>query len=559
MAYRNLVEMHRRQAERFGLRPALRYRRLGLWRTVTWDRYRDEAQACAAGLIEAGVQPGDRIGLWSENRIEWLIADLGILGAAAVNVPAHAPLTAAQLQFQFANTEIVWLFASNQEQTDKVRGVWSQLPALRGIVVFDGPAALGTIPWKAFLQSGRRALARQRSELARREAQVGPEALATIIYTSGTTGEPKGVMLTHGNLLSNTLACRETWPRHPDAVILNWLPFSHIYARTVDHYLSIAQGITVCLATAPETVLDEVREVQPTQMSSVPRFYERVLKALTVPDADATRARLRAAFGSRLQWVLSGGAPLPASIAETYAAAGILVLQGYGLTETSPVISFNRPDRYRFESVGPLLPGVEVQIAGDGELLTRGPHIMAGYWRNPAATASALRDGWLYTGDLGRLGDGFLFITGRKKELLVLSNGKKVVPTYIESLLLADECIEQAVVCGEGRPFLTALLVPNWDNVRRAVSALSGIVSEVDLARSSELESFLELRIERALADVSPWERVKRFALLPRPLTVAADELTVSLKLRRDVVLRKHDDLLAALYQSSAVSGEDAQ
>jgi long-chain acyl-CoA synthetase len=554
MTCRNLAAVLRCQAERLGPRTALRYKQHGVYHDLSWEHYRADALACAAALVDAGVRPGDRVGLLSENRVEWLIADLGILTCGAINVPPHAPLTAPQVQFQLADAGVCWLFVSTAAQAGKVRQVRRDLPAVRGVVVFD-PAAAGDdgSSWRSFLQRGRQALGQLRTELDRREAALAFDDLATIMYTSGTTGNPKGVMLTHGNLLSNSCAALEASPAKPDDLALTWLPFSHIYARTVDHYENLVAGTTVCLAESAETVVENLGEVHPTHMSAVPRFYEKLLTAVAAATPEETGRRLREIFGPRIHWLGSGGAPLPVPIAQAYRAAGLPLLQGYGLTESSPVISFNRKERARPDTVGEPLPGVEVAIAADGEVLTRGPHVMKGYWNNPQATAEALRDGWLYTGDLGQIdADGHLKITGRKKELLVLSNGEKVVPSFIEGLLLSDPCIDQAVVCGEGRSFLTALIVPHWDNLRAALRAagagLDGQPQEA-LAGRPCVRAFLEEQVRRALRDVSSCEQVRRIVVLPRPLTVAADELTVSLKLRRHVVLDRYGRQLEALYR----------
>jgi long-chain acyl-CoA synthetase len=554
MVYRNLSELHRRQAERLGPRPAVRFRRHGVYQDLSWDQYRADALACAAALADAGVRPGDRVALLSENRLEWLVADLGMLAAAAITVPLHAPLSARQAHFQLYDAGACWAFVSTAGQLDKVEQVRGELPGLRGVVVFDRDAVRGdAVGWAAFLQRGRRALARLRDELARREAALGPDDLATIMYTSGTTGNPKGVMLTHGNLVSNACAALQAQPPVPDDVILGWLPLSHIYARTVDHYQQLAAGLPLCLAESAETLVRDLGEVRPTHMNAVPRFYEKVLTAVASDDAEKTARCLRRVFGPRIDWLNSGGAPLPPPIAEAYHRAGLVLLQGYGLTESSPVISFNRKENFKLNTVGPPLPGVEVAIAPDGEVLSRGPHIMKGYWNNPGATAEALRDGWLHTGDLGELdADGHLRITGRKKELLVLSNGKKVVPPFIEGLLLADPCIDQAVVCGEGRSYLTALLVPHWDNLRRALAAegaaLDGQAPEA-LAEHPRVRAFLGQRIGAALRDVSGCEQVRKFVVLRQPLTVAGDELTVSLKLRRQVIVSKYAPQLDAIYR----------
>jgi long-chain acyl-CoA synthetase len=551
---RNLVELHRLQAERFGPRVALRFKRHGLYRDYTWQRYRSDVAACAAALIDAGIQPGDRVGLLAENRVEWLITDVGLLAAGAVNVPPHAPLTPPQIRFQFGDTEARWVFVSSAEQLAKVRAIRAELPALRGVVVFDRSAAADdAISWDAFLQRGRHALGRLADELARREEALSLEDLATIMYTSGTTGNPKGVMLTHGNLLTNAVASVAVGDQGPHEVHLSWLPYSHIYARLCDHYAGIVASTTLCLAESQETLVQNLAETQPTRLTSVPRFYEKVYSAVAAADPKETGRRLRGVFGARIDYLTSGGAPLPRPVAEAYAAAGLLVLQGYGLTESSPVICFNRKSAYKLETVGPPIPGVEVRIAEDGEVLTRGPHVMKGYWNNPRATAEAIRDGWLHTGDLGSLdAQGFLTITGRKKELLVMSSGKKVIPSEVEGRLLADPCVDQVVVYGEGRKFLTALVVPRWDQMRRALhEAGTSVDSQPDesLAGHPGVMGLLERRFEVLLAEMAPWERVKRLIVRPRPFSIAADELTVSLKMRRNVIFEHHKEELEALYR----------
>jgi long-chain acyl-CoA synthetase len=558
MNERNLAQLHRQQAERLGPRPAVRSKRHGLYHDLTWSDYHEQSLACAAALVAAGLAPGDRVGLLAENSVEWLIADMGILAAAAVNVPPHAPLTARQVHYQLADAGARWLFVASQSQLEKMRPVLPELPALEGIVVLDRHfvAPTGHHPpvqsWAGFLQRGRQALPQVRGELARREAALGPDDLATVMYTSGTTGNPKGVMLTHGNLLSNAVAVNDLAPRGPEAVLLCWLPFSHIYARTVDHYLSIVSGVLLCLAESVDTLVQNLEDVRPTHMSSVPRFYEKVLSAVASDDPAKTNRRLRDVFGPRLDWLGSGGAPLPLAVAEAYHSAGLMLLQGYGLTESSPVISFNHKQSYKLASVGKSIPGVEVAIGPDGEILTRGPHVMKGYWNDPAATAAAVRDGWLHTGDLGNLdADGFLTITGRKKELLVMSSGKKVVPTYVEGLLLADPCIDQVVIHGEGRNYLTALVVPHWENLRRELRA-AGVATadgEDELARHPAVRDLLQRRMDAALTDVSSWEHVRKFVVLPRPFSVAAEELTVSLKLRRNVVFDHYRKELESLYR----------
>jgi long-chain acyl-CoA synthetase len=356
-------------------------------------------------------------------------------------------------------------------------------------------------------------------------------------------------MLTQRNLLSNALAFKEVSPVGPDSVMLNWLPFSHIYARTVDIYVPLAVGATLCLGESADTVLANLAEIQPTNMSGVPRFYEKVLAAVQTPDPKVLGQRLRAIFGPRIDFLGSGGAPLPVAVAQAFKNAGLLLLQGYGLTESSPVITFNRREHHKIETVGQAIPGVEVRIGADGEVLTRGPHVMAGYWKNPKETAVTLVNGWLHTGDLGRLdSDGFLTITGRKKDLLVLSNGKKVVPTHLEGVLLGDPCIDQVVVCGEGRNFLTALVVPHWGNVAQAMSLGETYAAET-LVRDARVRAFLETRVAQALSHEAAWEQIQKIVVLAQPFSVAQDEMTVSLKMRRNVIVERHRVELEALYR----------
>ena len=316
----------------------------------------------------------------------------------------------------------------------------------------------------------------------------------------------------------------------------------------------LVSGTTLALAESAEALVENLADVRPTHFAAVPRFYEKLLSAVATADAAETGKRLRRVFGPRMTWLSSGGAPLPNPVAEAYHAAGLQLMQGYGLTETSPVISFNTHGAQKLGSVGRPVPGVGVRIADDGEILTRGPHVMKGYWKNPESTADTIRDGWLHTGDLGRLdADGYLSITGRKKDMMVLSNGKKIVPANLEGLLVSDDCIDQVMVCGEGRNFLTALIVPQWANVRAALAAETLPPNDDALATHPAVIALLDRRCKAALADVSRAEQIREFIVLPRPFSVENDEMTVSLKLRRQVILARYGDALADLYRGGRV------
>jgi long-chain acyl-CoA synthetase len=553
MSFANLPSVLHHQSNRLGPRTALRFRRHGLFRDISWSQYREQVVACASALVAAGISTGDRIGLLSENRVEWLIADMGIMTAGAINVPSHAALPGIAVARQLADSGANWLFVSTRDQLDKMNEVRASIPSLKGVVVFDRLAEpVGAVTWAGFLQQGRANLSATRNELARRESAQGRDDLATIMYTSGTTGMPKGVMLTHGNLLSNAEAVREVSGAMSDVVQLSWLPYSHIFARLCDHYTSLFQGYQLVLSESVDTVAVDLQEIQPTHMNGVPRFFEKMLAASLQKNPSDPGKVLKAIFGRRLVWLMSGGAPLPIHVEEAYHAAGIPLLQGYGLTESAPVLTTNRQDNFRTGSAGLPVPGVVLRISQDGEILARGPNIMKGYWNQTAATAATIRDGWLHTGDVGRIDDhGFLYITGRKKELLVLSNGKKVVPTELEAALQADPCIEQVVVFGDGRQFLTAVIVPVWNRVRQDLATAGTIVggSDEELSRHPAVLAMFQEKIDRHASTVASWEGIKRFILRAQPFGVATGELTVSLKLKREVVYNRHLNEIEDLYR----------
>ena len=555
LTFPNIPAMHRQSVRRLGPRAALRFPQCGLYRDLSWNTYRRQADGAARSLVAAGIEPGDRLGLLAENRHEWLVCDLAMLSAGAVTVPLHAPLSAAQVEYQFGHSGCRAAFVSNQAQADKVLEVLPALPDLELLVSFEPVKVAGRIPhytWSEWLHqaSGGERQASLQAEIARREAALTADSPATVIYTSGTTGNPKGVMLTHGNLVSNAEAMAQVNPPAADDVLLSWLPYSHIYARTVDHYYSVLTGGVLCLAESMETVLAAIRAVQPTWMTAVPRFYEKVWSAVAQLEPEERRARLGELFGPRIRRLTSGGAPLPRQIADGFFEAGQKLFEGYGLTESSPVISFNHEAAFKLGSVGRPIPGVEVRIAEDGEILTRGPHVMAGYWKNAAATQETIQDGWLYTGDVGRLDDeGFLFITDRKKDLIITSAGKNIAPSVLERLLAADAYIDQAAVYGDGRQFVSALVVPNFEMLERKALELNCRIEVRDeFLVTPALLNFLAERVATTMQAVSQPERVKKFLVLGRPFQLAAEELTASMKLRRRFVVAKFQRQLDALY-----------
>jgi long-chain acyl-CoA synthetase len=548
----NLSAAHRAVAGRSGARPAMRFKRQGTFQDVSWPDYRRRVDEVAAGLIALGIGRGDSVAILSENRHEWLIADLAILTFGAVNVPLHAPLSPPQVEYQLGHSRARAIFVSDQAQADKVLASLGTLPDLRLLVSFDPIQVDGQLPhqsWEALRQLGAGDLGAL-AEAGRLEAATNRDDLATIIYTSGTTGQPKGVMLSHGNLLSNAETAGTLLGTGSDEIQLSWLPYSHIYARTCDHYATILPGATLCLAESMDTILADFRAVGATRMNSVPRFYDKVWASVEHLSPEDRARRLHAAFGPTVRMLSSGGAPLPQHVARGFNEAGLLLLEGYGLTESSPVISFNNPDAHKDGTVGRAIPGVEVRIADDGEVLTRGPHVMLGYWRDPEATRAAIVDGWLHTGDVGQLDEeGFLTITDRKKDLIITSCGKNIAPAMLEALLTGDPYIDQAVVQGDRKPFVTALIVPNFPAIEAKAKEL-GCEIELDgeMISTEPIRSFFADRVERIMRAVSQPERVRAFHLLGRPLQVDNGELTATLKVRRRHILRSYEGRMEALY-----------
>ena len=553
MAPNNLSAMHRTVSERLGPRVSLRFKRDGLYHDVSWTASRRRADHAAAGLIDRGVGIGDRIGILAENSVDWLTADLAILAAGAVDVPIHAPSAPAQVEYQLRHSGCLAVVVNNQTQANKVLANLDSLPDLRFLVSFEPIEAsdrIENLTWDALIHAGWRHGDFGAGLVGKREETRGRDDLATIIYTSGTTGNPKGVMLTHGNLISNAEATQEISNLTDADVLLSWLPSSHIYARTVDIYVCTHVGATICLADSPESLVLNLAETQPTWLTSVPRFYEKVWSNLGHLPPAARDSSLRHIFGPNIRRLSSGGAPLPKHLSEGFGAAGLPLYEGYGLTETSPVISFNFPDHNKPGTVGMAIPGVEVKIAQDGEILTRGPHVMNGYWKDEAATRAAIVDGWFHTGDVGRLdADGYLTITDRKKDLIITSGGKNVAPSELERMLARDEFIDQAVVFGDGRPFVSALIVPDFQRLKSALgSGYEAFRVDDEIITEPAVIALITKRVDEIMKSVSRPERVRAFLILSRPFQIAAEEMTATMKVRRGYVLSKYASKLDALY-----------
>jgi long-chain acyl-CoA synthetase len=524
----------------------------GEWRSRSWHAVGQDVSRMASWLISRGIERGDCVAQLSENRYEWLIADLAMHVVGAVHVPIHAPLTGEQAAFQIRDSGTKLVLVSTAEQLEKLVAQSEYLPhALQCFSYEKCDQSIGAQPCKqvsaelpAYDEGAANAL------LAAAVAETNGDTLATILYTSGTTGEPKGVMLSNRNLVSNTLAATEPFAQGPEDLRLAFLPLSHIFARTCDLYTWLASGSQLALAQARETVIADCADMRPTLMNGVPYFFEKVVNALAAVDFTTSPNALRDLLGGRIRCCCSGGAALPSHVFDFFTKHGVPLLQGYGLTESSPVITLSSEQSVRRGAVGRAIPDVEVRIADDGEILTRGPHVMMGYFKNQAATDEVIRDGWLHTGDIGHLDEaGFLFITGRKKELIVTSGGKNIAPVYLESLLTRDPLIAQAVVIGDDRKYLVALLVPEFAGLEAEMATRGIELSDsVNNLQHDDVVKLFEDRIASCLASVSHYEQVRKFTLLDRGFTVESGELTPKLTLRRKSIQANFHHLIDAMY-----------
>jgi len=546
-----IAAMFHRRVAADGDKPALHIKQGDQWVSFTWNQISADARRLAAALVKLGVKPGDRVIQVSENRREWILLDLAIHIARGIHVAVHCTLTGPQIAYQIVNSGAKLVVVSGPEQAQKLVGLAEQLPTDVQYFSFDPCSEkvfgqpIGQL--SDVVAQVDEAAGKQLEEVALKEAQ--PTDLATILYTSGTTGEPKGVMLTHRNLTSNCHAIMHAFTVEPGDVRLSWLPLSHIFARTSDYYLWIASGGELALAQSRDTLLADCAAIKPHYLNGVPYFFDKVFRTLVEKGLADKPGVLAGMLGGRMKMCCAGGAALPDHVAEFFNKSGIVLVQGYGLTESSPVISTGTREEHRIGTVGKAIPGVEVKIADDGEILTRGPHVMVGYWNLPESTAETIRDGWLHTGDLGAIEDGFLRITGRKKELIVTAGGKNIAPTYIEGLLTEDPLIAQAVVIGDAKNYLTALIVPDPQGLTmEIIKRQIPVTSPAEALAHPDVYAIYRERISERLTDVSHAEQVQKFTLLGRGFTPESGELTFKLSLKRDVVHRNFAREIEAMY-----------
>ncbi len=591
---RTLNELFFGAVERWQQRPVvMRVKREGSWQTLSYADLLDQVRCLSVGLRAIGVQEGDRVAILAENRPEWAIADYACLTGRCPDVPIYPTLPPSQVQYQLKDAEVVAIFVSTAAQRAKVEEIRAELPALRYVIAMDADAAGdGALSIGEVQHAGRRDTARH-AEWRAAALRADPDDVATLIYTSGTTGPPKGVMLTHGNIASNVAGGLARLPLRDTDECLSFLPLSHIFERMAGHFCMMQSGAIISYATSMDSVAAEMAEVHPTVVLSHPRLYEkvyaRVLEAALagssirkqlffwakrlgetwaeytlaqrrVPGWLALRyrlasklvfAKLRARVGGRIRFFVSGGAPLGADIAKFFYAAGLPVLEGYGLTETSPVIAVNGTNALKLGTVGRPLDNVKVEIAPDGEILTRGPHVMKGYFRKPEETSAVIdARGWFHTGDIGMLdAEGFLRITDRKKDIIVTAGGKNIAPQPIENQAKTSKFVANAVMLGDRRKFPIMLIVPNQGQLE-AWARQHGI-DQPDwraLLADPEVEAKMDRELKRVLRDRAHFEMPKRILLLPEDFSIEAGDLTPTLKVRRRIVEKRFASEIDALY-----------
>jgi len=588
----NLVGLFEQTARRSGRQVAVKHKRDGAWTEVSWNEVARRARLVADGLAALGLKRGDRVAILGDTNLEWILADLGILGAGGITVTIYQSNQPHECQFILADSQARWIFCDTEVQVQKVRQVRDQLPALQGIVRATGSAA---DPFERTLADVETAGADYRSTHpdahAARVASLKASDPASFIYTSGTTGNPKGVILTHGNWTYEAEAVASLDVIRPDDLILYFLPMAHSFAKVIEA-VWFRTGAAVAFVESMEKIIDNAGEVKPTVMPAVPRIFEKAYNAVVskgmatggvkgklfraamegfdawVDGKDRGRddvslglwlgrklvfpkleRALDEKFGGRLRLCVSGGAPLSPRIGWFFDAVGLTILEGYGLTETSAGTFVNRPGANRIGTVGPPVPGTEVRIAEDGEILVKGPCVMTGYFNAPEATAEVLKDGWFATGDIGVLDEkGYLKITDRKKDIIVTAGGKNVAPQNLENELKTDPLVSQVMVHGDKRKFLSAIFTLNEESAR-AWGRQNGVPEGAALHEDPRVIQRLQQTLDALNAKQAAYSTIKRFAIVPRDFTQASGELTPTLKVKRKVVTKNYQALLDAFYR----------
>jgi len=597
MSEQSLARMFWNRVEKSADSPAQKFKQQRTWKTLTWREVGNAVRDLAAGLVTLGRRPGDAVGILSTSRAEWVQADFAIFSAGCVTIPIYPTYPPDLIEYIVNDAGVKTLIVEDPTQLAKVLEVDKAMPGLEQIVIMQGYEGREPSPrrftWEALRRLGREKADSLKAELANRVDGIKRDDVATIVYTSGTTGPPKGVVQTHGNHLSALESAAQTTSIAEGDVHLLFLPLAHSFAR-LESFIGVHRGLCTAFAESIDKLRENLPETQPHFICSVPRVFEKVyagamaraeggspvkrkifnwalavgkevsrLKQANrpVPTALALKyklaeklvfSKMQAALGGRLRFAVSGGAPLSREIAEFFHAAGILILEGYGLTETCPVLTNNREDAYKFGSVGRPVPGVDVKIAADGEILGRGGNIAKGYFKKTEATREVfLEDGWFATGDIGRFDeDGFLFITDRKKDLIVTAGGMNIAPQNIENLLKGDPFISQVMVHGDRRPYPVALITLNPEELAKFAREQGIMAGDPSvLAKHPKVVERVQRTVDHKNSELQSYAKIKKFVILPEDFTVENGALTPTLKVKRKVISERHRPVLDALYQ----------
>jgi long-chain acyl-CoA synthetase len=573
-------------AERFGSHTAARFKKDGEWRELSYAEMGEAIAEIALGLVDLGIEVGDRVCILAETRLEWTLASLGVSAAGAVAVPVYPTNAPSECKWVAGNSGARAIFCENDGQRAKIEDVRDGLPDLEHVIGIDEGG--GELSLDELRARGRE---RDRGELAPRQEQVSPEDPYTIVYTSGTTGAPKGVVLTHANAMAVCQMVEELEFVEPGDVSYLYLPLAHVFAL-ITMLATVDEGTTlIYFGGNTREILAEIIETKPTYVPSVPRIFEKLYGAamkMVASGSDEEQERFRKAvklgvevrmrrqrgdevpaelaeqfeqadkeifervrglFGGQVRQAVSGAAPIAPEILEFFYAAGVPVLEGWGMTETTGVGTVGTLDHFKFGTVGRALPGVEIKIAEDGEILCKGPHIFREYWRNPEATEETMSDGWLRTGDLGELDDeGYLKITGRKKDIIITAGGKNLTPANIENDLKQSPFISQAVMYGDRKPFPVAMITLDPEEIIPWAKE-QGLPEDMEsLAENEKVHEIVQAELDRANSNYARVEQIKKFTILDHDLSVETGELTPSLKVKRNVIYDRYGDLFESLY-----------
>lgn len=574
-------------------------KRKGKWKETDISEFRTKVIHFALGLYDLGVRAGDKVSIHAENSTEWLICDLAILSIGAADVPIYSTQPGEQIKYILQNSDTVVHIVSDDEIFAETKPLIKNVESVKAVISLFGTKHKKLKSFDSILKTGEKLQQEKPDLFDSLKSEVQPDDLATLIYTSGTTGMPKGVMLTHNNIASNVLASMDKLPFGEEEFhlepVISYLPLSHVFERMID-YMYITMGCRIFYTENIEEIRDDFSYVKPFFLATVPRLLEKIQTGVKVKGQEFSGIKkniyywaiyltesydpehppkgisaikhkiadklvyseIRELFGGNLRGAVSGGAALSPEVFRFMNAIGLVCVQGYGLTETSPVITVQKPGEMRVGSSGKPLRDVEIKIAEDGEILARGPNIMQGYYNNKEKTDEAItEDGWFKTGDVGKIDeDGFLYITDRKKSMFKLSTGKYVAPQNIENQLLNSGFIDQVVVIGYKRKFCSALIVPSFSNVKRRLKRDGHEPSE-PISEDDRVRTLIQKEVDKANRHLSPWESVKKFVILDQPLTVGNDELTPTMKVKRDVVNEKYSEQIESMYEDEENNGDE--